>query len=246
MLSVVKNTESLAKLGRTAIRKAGLGALVIAVVLGFAAPGWAQSLTGTWTGTDNTTQVTISHQGNTLRVAGWGGPKNPELRGTGLLTGGPKVFRGTWENRKGEWSGKGTQTITLIDANTIYTVFEGFVYYRGNKTPVRGAGYARRKVAVAAVDPIAGIWNDRQERFGDSKWRFTPAGHGRYHAEQIGLGNARGTATFSGNQLRIDWSTRSHSGTYFYTLDASGRFASGTNVVRTGTPGNYRASMRKQ
>jgi len=44
---------------------------------------------------------------------------------------------------------------------------------------------------------------------------------------------------------RIDWQASGYSGTYSYTLDASGTSATGVSVLYTGRPGNYHASMRK-
>jgi len=119
----------------------------VAGLLASARPVLAQApvnLSGTWVGNAGV-EVVYSHNGGSLQGNAWGGRNDPNLRGSVNLSGGPMVFKGTYENSKGNLRGWGTLTITVCNANTMFVAFEGFVTDGRQSAPVRDSGYAYRR-----------------------------------------------------------------------------------------------------
>jgi hypothetical protein len=54
-----------------------------------------------------------------------------------------------------------------------------------------------------------------------SNWSLASTDTGVYHAQEIGLGNASGSAVLNGLHLRISWATAPEQGTYEWDLDAT-------------------------
>ncbi len=169
--------------------------LVAFFSFGCAGRASAQNLSGVWVGS-NGQESLYRHSGNRLETSGTGAPALPNLRGTASLTGGPRVYTGTWQNQMGEWRGSGTMTITVINENTTFVSARGFVYYRGNKTPWTGSGYNYRK---APLPNFAGHWRQAHHR-GETIYmqRSGNAYVGNYRGSQH-------TLTVVGNTLRIQW-----------------------------------------
>ena len=77
---------------------------------------------------------------------------------------------------------------------------------------------------VGAVD-ITGAWSHGS---GVETWVFTPTGNGRYNAVESGFGNAKGTATVSGNTVTLDYTTAiGIKGQYVITVASNGTTAIG-------------------
>lgn len=102
------------------------------------------NLSGTWIGNQGS-EVTLTHHGNTIKGINWGGPANPDLRGSCQLSGGPTEYHGTYKNQKGEYHGSGTITFQVISKDVVWASAEGTVTYRGTQTPWSDSGNMRRK-----------------------------------------------------------------------------------------------------
>ena len=96
---------------------------------------------------------------------------------------------------------------------------------------------------------VSGLWQHNTLYAGQSytsQWSLTPIAGRSYAAQEIGLGNATGTAVLNGNILAINWITSAETGTYQWNLDAD--FTSGvgtltfTGGARAGTPNCNRMS----
>jgi len=105
---------------------------------------FAQNLSGTFVGNQGA-EATLTHNGSSITTTNWGGPANPNLRGSMCLTGGPTEFRGTWQNSMADWRGNGTVTFRVINKDLIFVYAEGTVTYRGVTSRVRDSGYMSRK-----------------------------------------------------------------------------------------------------
>ena len=73
---------------------------------------------------------------------------------------------------------------------------------------------------------IAGGWKHGSS---GETWTFTPKGDGTYTATEKGFGNAKGTATFKGNKIHIDYQTdKGVTGEYEVTISADGLTGKGS------------------
>jgi hypothetical protein len=52
---------------------------------------------------------------------------------------------------------------------------------------------------------LAGTWRQETEGLGVSYWELTPKGEHTYAAQEYGLGNVKGTASFKDDHLVIHW-----------------------------------------
>lgn len=78
----------------------------------------------------------------------------------------------------------------------------------------------------------AGLWQHTTTYNGQnvtSKWSLTPAVQPSYDAQEIGLGNATGSAVLIGQSLQINWVTSAEQGTYQWDLDET--FTHGDGVL---------------
>jgi hypothetical protein len=136
--------------GVSAIGRFGMFALVAAAgSLMSASPAKAQAvnLSGTWVGKDGA-EVTFTHHGGSLSGPAWGGANNPTLTGSMNLTlssDRPMIFRGRYENKKGNLRGFGEVTITVHDKDTIFCSYKGVVTDGRQSTPIQDSGFAKRK-----------------------------------------------------------------------------------------------------
>lgn len=72
---------------------------------------------------------------------------------------------------------------------------------------------------------ISGTWTHGSN---GETWTFTPKGDGSYTAEEQGYGNGKGTATFDGKTIKIDYKTaKGVDGQYEVTLNPDGKSGKG-------------------
>src|SRR5579871_2612407 len=69
-----------------------------------------------------------------------------------------------------------------------------------------------------ADDESAGTWRNTLEGSGVSYWELTPAAGGTYDAQEVGLGNRRGTASLKDGVLVIEFKVDDHTGVYEWRL----------------------------
>ena len=220
----------------------------------------AQNLTGSWK-TSNGVEGTVVHNGSEIRSSEWAG----DIRGTSKLTGGPRVFTGTWQNQKPGnpgWNGSGTLKITIINANTFTRTWEGTTTHRGVKYPVSGTEtWYRQGVPNSGLTHFA----DQKGKiihFADQKGTLIPfdvtgtwlhsRGQGQYtfRVQRLHdgtysiLGNPeknptsyRATVTRNGNIVTFYWRSVDGrlEGYSRYAMSADGKTGTGT-VTYTKTP----------
>jgi hypothetical protein len=88
-----------------------------------------------------------------------------------------------------------------------------------------GTSYVYEWVSGDLLD-ITGVW---EHGTNGETWSFTPNPDGTYTALERGYGNARGSATVSGNKIHIDFKTSEGvSGEYDIVVDAAGQTGRGT------------------
>jgi hypothetical protein len=95
---------------------------------------------------------------------------------------------------------------------------------------------------------VSGLWYNRIRDIGESQWRFTPTGDGRYSVQEEGLGTAKGTAVLAGNRLRLDWRSEFHgdAGYYEWTLNAPEcKVGDGNLVYTSGKSGTYSSRIER-
>lgn len=85
---------------------------------------------------------------------------------------------------------------------------------------------------AAGQQDISGLWYQSAPSVGDSEWQITcNQSTNKWDATEGGLGAATGTATLTGNVLRIDWTTiNGWAGYYQWTLDPS--LTSGSGILQ--------------
>jgi len=85
---------------------------------------------------------------------------------------------------------------------------------------------------AAGQQDISGLWYQSAPSVGDSEWQITcNQSTNKWDATEGGLGAATGTATLTGNVLRIDWTTTNGwAGYYQWTLDPS--LTSGSGILQ--------------
>lgn len=195
-----------------------------------AAASFGQDLSGTWVDESSSAENTLTHNGGTITATAWGGADNPELKGSHRLTGGPTVFRGTWENSKPGWSGSGSIVYHVVDKDTILVAYAGTVVNGQNQAPVSDAGRMRRKGAVGSPVAMTGKWLYAVDGVGNSTMTFIPRGEGKYDVVFSGTSEARGTATLVKDQLTVVGTTNDgrYSGTSTFTMGLGGGVGSVT------------------
>lgn len=90
---------------------------------------------------------------------------------------------------------------------------------------------------------IAGSWRQTTPGVSTSIWTFTHIGGNRYRATESGSGNATGVAILTGNQLRLDASTRTLKGYYLWTIASNCRAGSGKLVFTSGRRGTFTSTI---
>ena len=93
---------------------------------------------------------------------------------------------------------------------------------------------------------ISGRWEQTTPGSGTSTWKITRLSDGTYSAEETGLGGAKGTATLTGNRLRIDFTWSGGAGYYEWELDATYAAGQGKMVFTRGLSGTYPNSKVKR
>jgi hypothetical protein len=151
------------------------------------------------------------------------------------------IFQGTISGDilTGEWVDvpggqlQNTGRISLrIESNSRMVVLDPPAPVYGGTVITRGGG------AAGGCD-ISGTWRGKVRTDWpetESVWTFTPLGGGRYAAQEKGMGNATGTATVSGDLLRLEWLSVKRlfgedvkeSGFYEWRLDPACRSGEGT------------------
>jgi hypothetical protein len=83
---------------------------------------------------------------------------------------------------------------------------------------------------------ITGDWRQSTVDVGQTTWNISAGGQ----ATETGIGNAKGSATLTGQTLRIDWTTTNgYAGQYQWRLDSDCKSGSGTLVFSAGRTGSY-------
>ncbi len=99
-----------------------------------------------------------------------------------------------------------------------------------------GTGTTTGGTTGGAAADCSGVW-----RHGTTEtWTLTPAGPGKFTAVEQGFDNARGTATVSGNTIRVDYTTQDgrKRGQYTVTVAPDGKTAQSTYEDSTGAKGS--------
>ncbi len=81
---------------------------------------------------------------------------------------------------------------------------------------------------------LSGVWSQQSGNSGSSRWVLKRRNDGTYDAHEEGLGNARGTATYDGTSLKIEWSAGTWSGYYQWFINQDCRGGSGNLVFTEG------------
>lgn len=110
-----------------------------------------------------------------------------------------------------------------------------------NQTPWRATIRCGNEIISGCK--LAGKWLQVAEGVGSSMWTIDDTGK----ATESGLGAATGTATLSGNKLKIEWVTGGWSGTYEWQLDPTcSKSVDGILVFKSGGSGTRKSSVTRQ